>query len=129
MYFLPCIPASQGLLSLFTSTCAVWLICLPMLLNVIVAEVSSKSRISPYGNRPDFTNAWKPLQIPSINPPLLSRACTASFIAGFLSTDTIYLAEPSGSSPAENPPGIIIILAAFICSTNAAIDSLTACSL
>ena len=44
--------------------------CLPIVLKVNVGELSSRSRISPYGTSPSFISAWKPLQIPSISPSL-----------------------------------------------------------
>ena len=82
----------------------------PIVLNVSVGQVSSVSRMSPYGTRPSFTSAWKPLQMPSIRP---SRACsrsrTASVTSGARKNAVMNFAEPSGSSPPEKPPGIMTI--------------------
>ena len=82
----------------------------PILLYVSVALSSVPSTILPSGTSPSFIRAWKPLHIPSISPSLFSsRSATASFILGFLNTAVMNLADPSGSSPPENPPGSMII--------------------
>ena len=48
--------------------------------------------------------------MPRASPSLSFRSfSTASLIAAFLNAVAKNLAEPSGSSPAENPPGNIII--------------------
>ena len=69
-------------------------------------------------------NAWNPLQIPSIKPSLLvNKSFTASAILGFLNTVAMNFAEPSGSSPALNPPGIITICEDSISLTIVSIES------
>ena len=70
-------------------------------------------------------SAWKPLQIPSARPSRSLRSfSTASFIFAFLNAVAKNLAEPSGSSPAENPPGNIIICDCAIAFSNSSTDSL-----
>ena len=72
-------------------------------------------------------SAWKPLQMPSIRPSrFLSRSRTASVTAGARKNAVMNFAEPSGSSPPENPPGIITIWLLLISSTSACVDSATA---
>ena len=59
-------------------------------------------------------SAWKPLQIPHIRPSRLSRrSVTASLTAGLRKNAVINLAEPSGSSPPEKPPGMKTIWLSF----------------
>ena len=100
------------------------------MLNVRVGLFSSISLISPNGTRLSLIRAWKPLQIPSIIPSLfLSKSITASLTFGFLNTAAINLPEPSGSSPALKPPGIIIIWLLWIISTILSIDSSSHCVL
>ncbi len=68
------------------------------------------STISPKGTSPSFINAWNPLHIPITNPSLFfNKSVTASLSNSFLNTAAINLPEPSGSSPAEKPPGNAII--------------------
>ena len=87
------------------------------------------SWILPYGNNPNLINAWNPLQIPIINPSRLSnKSLIASFKRGFFNTVAINLPEPSGSSPALNPPGNITILACLIAASNSLIESVSICS-
>ena len=46
------------------------------------------------------------MQMPSISPSRrFKRSCTASVSRGLRNRETISLAEPSGSSPPEKPPG------------------------
>ena len=55
-------------------------------------------------------SAWKPLQMPAMRPSRSSRsAFTASFTASPRKKAVMNLPEPSGSSPAEKPPGRKII--------------------
>ena len=69
-------------------------------------------------------SAWKPLQMPSIRPSrLLSRFMIASMMRGLRSAVAINLPEPSGSSPAEKPPGSITICARLMPSASASMDS------
>ena len=92
-------------------------------MNVRVASFSDISLISPYGSNPNLISAWNPLQIPIIKPSLLSnKSLIAAFNLGFLKTVAINLPEPSGSSPAENPPGSITILARLMAFSNSSID-------
>ena len=70
-------------------------------------------------------SAWNPLQIPSARPSLSLRSfSTTSFILALRNAVAKNLAEPSGSSPAENPPGNIIICAWLIAFSNSSTDSL-----
>ena len=99
----------------------------PMVLKVSVGQASVIGTMSPYGTRPSLTSAWKPLQMPSIRPSrFFSRSRTASVTAGARKNAVMNLAEPSGSSPPEKPPGIITIWLLLISSTNACVDSATA---
>ena len=85
------------------------------------------STMSPNGTRPSLMSAWKPLQMPSIRPSrFLSRSRTASVTSGARKNAVMNLAEPSGSSPPEKPPGIITIWLLPISSTSLAVDSATA---
>ena len=82
------------------------------MLYVNVGALISCPVIFPFGTNPNLINAWKPLQIPSAKPSLsFNNLCTASSIFAFLNAVAKNLAEPSGSSPALNPPGNIIICA------------------
>lgn len=99
----------------------------PMVLNVSVGHSAVIGTMSPYGTRPSLISAWKPLQIPSIRPSrLFNRSRTASVTAGARKNAVMNLAEPSGSSPPEKPPGIMMIWLFLISSTKAAVDSATA---
>ena len=83
-----------------------------MVLKVRVGDCSVCPTISPYGTSPSLISAWKPLQIPRARPSLsFNSRITASLIFAFWNAVAKNLAEPSGSSPAENPPGNIIIWA------------------
>ena len=54
--------------------------------------------------------AWKPLQMPSMRPSRdWSSSRTASVTSGARKNAVMNLAEPSGSSPPEKPPGIMTI--------------------
>ena len=82
----------------------------PMSLKVRVGWPAAGSRISPYGTRPVFIRAWKPLQMPRMRPSRFwMRSMTASATCGLRRTVAMNLPDPSGSSPAENPPGIMRI--------------------
>ena len=91
--------------------------------NSVGAEAST-SRISPYGTRPVLMSAWKPLQMPSARPSrFLSSSMTASRTMGALMMAAMNLPEPSGSSPAEKPPGIMRICEREMASARALSDS------
>ncbi len=64
------------------------------------------------------------MHIPRIRPSLNKNSFTASLIFGFLKTLEINFPEPSGSSPALNPPGIIIIFEFLILLAISSVDSL-----
>ena len=99
------------------------------MLNVSVGELLSCPVIFPFGTSPSLISAWKPLQIPSARPSLSLRSfSTASFILAFLNAVAKNLAEPSGSSPAENPPGNMIICDLLIAFSNSSTDSLIPCA-
>jgi len=94
-------------------------------LNVSVGELESCPVILPLGTKPSLIRAWKPLHIPSARPSLSLRSfSTASFILALRKAVAKNLAEPSGSSPAENPPGNIIICDWLIAFSNSSTDSL-----
>ena len=96
-----------------------------MVLKVSVGESSFCPTISPYGTRPSLISAWNPLQIPSARPSLSFKSfITASFIFAFWNAVAKNFALPSGSSPAEKPPGNIIICAFSISFSNASTDAL-----
>lgn len=57
---------------------------------------------------------------------LLSRSRTASVTAGARKNAVMNFAEPSGSSPPEKPPGIMMIWLLWMASTSACVDSATA---
>ena len=79
------------------------------------------SRISPYGTSPSLISAWNPLQMPHISPSrFLSSSMTASRTAGPRRNAVINLADPSGSSPPEKPPGSAMICARPTASAKAA---------
>ena len=62
------------------------------------------------GHQAQLVSAWKPLQMPSIRPSRRSSSSvTPSFSAGLRKKAVMNLAEPSGSSPPEKPPGMKII--------------------
>ncbi len=97
-----------------------------MVLNVNVGHSAVIGTMSPYGTRPSLISAWKPLQMPSIRPSrLFNRSRTASVTAGARKNAVMNLAEPSGSSPPEKPPGIMMIWLFLISSTSAFVDSAT----
>ena len=101
---------SQGELLETTFIVAILEICLPIVLNVSVGAFSSCPVILPFGTRPSLIMAWKPLQIPSASPSLFcKRSSTAALISSFWKAVAKNLALPSGSSPAENPPGNMMI--------------------
>ena len=84
----------------------------------------STSRISPYGTKPVLISAWNPLQIPKINPSRdFNKSIVASRTTGDLRIAAINLPDPSGSSPAENPPGIMSICERLMASAKACRDS------
>ena len=116
------IPISHGELFEIIFVITIFDICLFILLNVNVGESSFSSLTSPYGRSPDFIRAWNPLQIPSIRPSLLRSLSIASFTLPFFRTATINFADPSGSSPALNPPGSISICEFSISLTNPSIE-------
>ena len=98
----------------------------PMVLNVSVGQLSSMGRMSPNGTRPSFTRAWKPLQMPSMRPSrFCSRSRTASVTAGARKNAVMNFAEPSGSSPPEKPPGIMMIWLLLMALTSASVLSAT----
>ena len=69
-------------------------------------------------------SAWNPLQIPSARPSLsFNSFMTASVIFALRNAVAKNFAEPSGSSPAENPPGNIMIWDCSIAFTNSSTDS------
>ena len=74
-----------------------------------VGESSVTIPNCPYGNNPDLINAWNPLQIPKINPSRSNNPSILSRTCSFIKTDVINFPDPSGSSPALNPPDSIKI--------------------
>ena len=69
-------------------------------------------------------SAWKPLQIPITSPSLSFKSFSvSSFNTALRNTAAINLAEPSGSSPAEKPPGNMMIWDFLISSLNISTDS------
>ena len=117
-------PESHGDLFVTTFVYAILLICRPTVLYVKVGESSFCSTIFPYGTRPSFTSAWNPLQMPSISPSRsVSSFCTASVRRALRNAVAKNFADPSGSSPAENPPGNIMICDCPIAFSNASTDS------
>ena len=57
-------------------------------------------------------SAWKPLQIPSMSPSRSFKSfMISSFNTSLRNAVAKNFAEPSGSSPAENPPGNMTICA------------------
>ena len=71
-------------------------------------------------------SAWKPLQMPPINPSRpFSSSITPSRMAGLRKKAVMNLPEPSGSSPPEKPPGIKTICACLRLRANASTDSCT----
>ena len=100
-----------------------------MVLNVSVGDWSFCPVMEPFGTRPSLINAWKPLQIPSARPSLsFNSLSTASFIFALRNAVAKNFAEPSGSSPAENPPGNMIICDWLIAFSNSSTDSLIPCA-
>ena len=69
--------------------------CLLILLRNNVGESAFSFSMSPYGNRPDLINAWKPLQIPRIRPSFASSVCTAAATFGLLNTCLLYTSQCS----------------------------------
>ena len=91
--------------------------------NSVGAEAST-SRISPKGTRPVLMSAWNPLQIPKARPSRdFSSSMTASRTIGDFMIAAMNLPEPSGSSPAEKPPGIMRICEREMASAKALSDS------
>ena len=81
-----------------------------MVLNVSVGASSVSGLNSPYGTSPSLIRAWNPLQIPRTNPSLIWRSSSmASMSFALRNTAAINLPLPSGSSPAEKPPGNMTI--------------------
>ena len=96
-----------------------------MLFLASVGESSPCGTISPYGTRPSLIIAWKPLHTPSTRPSrCFKRLFTASESLGFLKAASMNLPDPSGSSPAEKPPGNITICDLFIAFSKASTESL-----
>ena len=97
----------------------------PMLLVVRVGESAFCGSILPPVTSPSLISAWKPLQIPSTRP---SRSLS-SFVdllhhrLRCWNTVAKNFAEPSGSSPAENPPGNMMIWAWLMSFSNSSTDS------
>ena len=75
-----------------------------MLLRYNVGDSGVTSPILPYGSSPDLTKAWKPLQMPRINPLRVNRSSTAAFTLTLFNTLAMNLPLPSGSSPKLKPP-------------------------
>ena len=101
-----------------------------MVLNVRVGDSAVCPVISPKGTSPNLISAWKPLQIPSARPSLSCKSfVTASLILAFWKAVAKNLADPSGSSPAEKPPGNMIICAWEIAFSKASTDSLMSSAL
>lgn len=97
-----------------------------MSLNVSVGWPADGWRNSPYGTRPVLMSAWKPLQMPRMRPSRFwMRSMTASATCGLRRTVAMNLPEPSGSSPAEKPPGIMRICDSLICWASSVRDSST----
>ena len=95
-----------------------------MVLKVSVGESSFCPVISPFGTRPSLISAWNPLQIPSARPSLFcSKSLTASLMLAFWKAVAKNLAEPSGSSPAEKPPGNMMICDCSIALRNSSTES------
>ena len=101
------------------------------MLNVSVGDWSFCPVMEPFGTSPSLINAWKPLQIPSARPSLsFNSLSTASFIFALRNAVAKNFAEPSGSSPAENPPGLTMdrLLKKEIAFSNSSTDSLIPCA-
>ena len=95
----------------------------PMVFIARVGESGLCSQILPSGTSPSLIRAWNPLQMPSIRPSRSFKSrCTASFMAALRNTAAKNLAEPSGSSPAEKPPGNMTIWARSTASLKASTD-------
>ena len=118
------IPISHGELFEIILVITIFDICLFILLNVNVGESSFSSLTWPYGSNPDFMRAWNPLHIPSIRPSRFRRLFIAFLIFSFFSTATMNFADPSGSSPALNPPGSINICELSISLTKLSMESI-----
>ena len=74
-------------------------------------------------------SAWNPLQIPSASPSLSFRSfMTSSEIFALRNAVAMNLPDPSGSSPAENPPGNMMICESLIAFANASTESLIPCA-
>ena len=105
-------PASHGDLLDTTLVYAILETWRPMVFMARVGESGPCSTILPSGTSPSLIRAWKPLQMPSISPSRsFNSFSSSSFITALRNTVAKNLAEPSGSSPAENPPGNITIWA------------------
>jgi len=93
-------------------------------LYVSVGESGCCPVISPLGTRPSLIRAWNPLQIPSASPSRsFNNFSTASFIFAFLNAVAKNFADPSGSSPALNPPGNMMICDCSIAFSNTSTES------
>ena len=102
----------------------------PMVFIASVGESGFCSVILPSGTSPSLIKAWKPLQIPSIRPSRsFNSFSTSSLITALRNTVAKNLAEPSGSSPAEKPPGNITICAFAISFLYSSTDSRISCAL
>ena len=95
-----------------------------MVLKVSVGESSVWPVIFPKGTSPSLMRAWKPLQMPRHRPSRSSTSfVTASLIFAFWKAVAKNLALPSGSSPAEKPPGNMMIWAWLMAFSNSSTDS------
>ena len=89
--------------------------CLPIVLKVSVGESSAWPLTKPFGTRPSLMSAWKPLQMPRASPSRSLRSFSiSSRMRSFRNAVAKNLADPSGSSPAEKPPGNMMICASAI---------------
>ena len=96
---------------------------------VSVGDFAFCSTILPSGTSPNFIRAWNPLQIPSASPSrLFNRSMTASFNFSFLNAVAKNFADPSGSSPALNPPGNMMIWDSLIAFSKTSTESRIPCA-
>lgn len=99
-------------------------------LKVRVGESAVCPAISPKGTSPSLIRAWKPLQIPRQRPSRsFTSFMTASLIFAFWKAVAKNLALPSGSSPAEKPPGNMMIWASLMAFSNSSTESLISSAL
>ena len=97
----------------------------PMVFIARVGESFLCAVMVPSGTRPSLISAWKPLQMPSIRPSRSFNSFSiSSLITALRNTVAKNFADPSGSSPAEKPPGNMTIWALAISSLYASTDSL-----